>query len=78
MTITVYTKPQCVQCDQTKRYLDSKGIGYEVVDITADAEAYKLVTDMGYLAAPVVTTGEDSWSGFRLAKLNELADALAA
>lgn len=72
MTVTVYTKPHCVQCDNTKRFLDKNGIEYSTVDITLDAQAYKMVTDMGYMAAPVVVAGEDSWSGFRLTKLNEL------
>ena len=31
---TVYTKPQCPNCDRTKEYFDSKGITYTVVDIT--------------------------------------------
>ena len=32
MTITVYTKPNCVQCKATFRALDKAGIDYTAVD----------------------------------------------
>ncbi|MBU3687408.1 MAG: NrdH-redoxin, partial [Mycobacterium sp.] len=31
MTITVYTKPACVQCNATYKALDKQGLPYEVV-----------------------------------------------
>ena len=37
MTVTVYTKPACVQCNATYRALDKKGIAYQSVDISQDA-----------------------------------------
>ena len=39
MTITVYTKPACVQCNATYKALEKQGIAYEKVDIALDAEA---------------------------------------
>ena len=36
MTVTVYSKPMCVQCDATKRALDKAGLPYDTVDITED------------------------------------------
>ncbi|ANT62591.1 MULTISPECIES: glutaredoxin-like protein NrdH [Roseobacteraceae] len=63
--ITVYSKPACVQCTATTRALDAKGIDYNVIDLTEDADAMARVTEMGYRQAPVVTSGEDHWSGFR-------------
>ena len=39
MTVTVYTKPACVQCNATYRALDKKGISYQSVDISQDADA---------------------------------------
>lgn len=65
MSITVYTNPSCVQCEQTKKYMDSKEIAYAVVDLSENPEAMEMVMGMGYKAAPVVIAGEDSWSGFR-------------
>jgi len=77
MAITVYTKPSCVQCNATYRALDSKGIEYEVLDVSEDAAALEHVKSLGYLQAPVVVTDEDHWSGFRPDKIDELASRLA-
>ncbi|GAB4972983.1 hypothetical protein MAHJHV57_17500 [Mycobacterium avium subsp. hominissuis] len=64
-TVTVYTKPACVQCNATYKALDKQGIAYEKVDITVDSEARDYVIALGYLQAPVVVAGDDHWSGFR-------------
>ena len=77
MTVTVYTKPSCVQCNATYRALDSKGIEYEVVDLTLEETALAQVKELGYQQAPVVITDEDHWSGFRPDKIDELASRLA-
>ena len=76
MAITVYTKPSCVQCTATYRALDSKGIEYEVLDLSQDPTALEQVKALGYLQAPVVITDEDHWSGFRPDKIDELASRL--
>ncbi|WP_405375266.1 MULTISPECIES: glutaredoxin-like protein NrdH [unclassified Microbacterium] len=76
MAITVYTKPSCVQCNATYRALDSKGIEYNILDVSADADALEHVKSLGYLQAPVVVTDEDHWSGFRPDKIDELAARL--
>ncbi|TFF04390.1 glutaredoxin-like protein NrdH [Cellulosimicrobium funkei] len=76
MSITVYSKPACVQCDATYRALDKKGIEYSVVDISQDTEALEFVRALGYLQAPVVVAGDESWSGFRPDQISALADSL--
>ena len=73
MTVTVYTKPACVQCNATYRALDKKGIAYQSVDISQDAEALEHLKALGYMQAPVVVTEQDHWSGFRPDKIEELA-----
>lgn len=65
-TVTVYTKPACVQCTATKKALDKAGIlGYRLVDITEDPDARDFVMSLGYTSAPVVVAGGEHWSGFR-------------
>lgn len=76
--VTVYTKPQCPQCDQTKKYLDREGVEYVTVDLTEDPEAMKKVVDMGFASAPVVITETDQWAGFKLDRLAALAQTVAA
>jgi len=80
MTITVYTKPSCVQCDATYRALDAAGLVYEVVDVTENAAALAHVTeDLGYMQAPVVVVDDlGQWSGFRPDEISRIAKALAS
>lgn len=73
MAVTVYTKPACVQCKATYRALDKKGIEYEVVDMSQDPTALDKIRGLGFMQAPVVVTPNDSWSGFRPDKIDELA-----
>ncbi|PID36121.1 MAG: NrdH-redoxin [Rhodobacterales bacterium] len=73
MSITVYSKPACVQCTATTRALDAKGVSYDVVDLTEDDAAMNRVTGLGYRQAPVVIAGEDHWSGFRPDRIAGLA-----
>lgn len=70
--VTVYTLPVCVQCNQTKRVMDRLGIQYIEVELTAEkADEFKA---LGFTAAPIVTTDVKIWSGFRLSKIQSLAD----
>lgn len=70
---TVYTKPACVQCDMTKRYMDKNNISYVTVDITQDQEALDMILGMGFSSAPVVISDKGSWAGFQPDKINLLA-----
>ena len=65
MSITVYSKPACVQCTATTRALEARGLAYQLIDLTEDDEAMELVTSLGYRQAPVVVAGEAHWAGFR-------------
>ena len=73
MTITVYSKPACVQCTATTRALEAKGIEFDVVDLTEDDDAMERVTDLGYRQAPVVIAGDAHWPGFRPDLIGSLA-----
>lgn len=84
MNVTVYSKPNCVQCNWVKKFMDNNGIEHTVIDITENAEAYKVVTQtLGYKAAPVVswdspTEGYTHFSGFNPYKLDDIKDAHVA
>jgi glutaredoxin-like protein NrdH len=70
---TVYTKPNCPNCDKTKAYFDSRGITYTSVDITEVPAALVYITEeLGYSQAPVIVNNsddQDHWSGLRRDKL---------
>jgi glutaredoxin-like protein NrdH len=64
--VTLFTKPNCPQCNLTKNVLVAEGIPHEVRDVTTDPQAHEFVTGLGYKAAPVVHAGDDNhWAGFR-------------
>ena len=62
MAITIYSKPNCVQCTATYRAMDKAGLSYETIDISLDAQALEQVKSLGYAQAPVVVAGEDTVS----------------
>lgn len=73
MTV-VYTKPQCVQCDMTKRLMDRIGVEYTTIDISKNPEELEKLIAMGYRSAPVVVASNgESWAGFQPDKISDLA-----
>lgn len=75
-TITVYSKPSCVQCSATYRALDKAGIAYVVVDVIADQDARQYVMRLGHLQAPVVVVDDaNHWAGYRPDRIAALAQA---
>lgn len=76
MTVTVYSKPQCMQCDFTKKFLDENHIAYTSVDVTADDNAREHVANLGFQSLPVVeASGFTPWFGFRPDQLEKLVSA---
>ncbi|ADZ69878.1 glutaredoxin-like protein NrdH [Polymorphum gilvum] len=72
MTVTVYSKPACVQCDATTRTLTARGVAFDIIDLTEDDAAMEAVQSMGYRQVPVVVAGDDHWAGFRPDKIGAL------
>lgn len=73
MSVTVYSKPACVQCTATTRALDRQGIDYNVVDVSTDVKALEMVKELGYRQVPVVVAGDRHWAGFRPDMIGSLA-----
>lgn len=65
MTVTIYSKPLCVQCKATYRAMEKKHISYNIVDISTNADALSYVESLGYLQVPVVVANDMHWAGFR-------------
>lgn len=79
MQIRVYSNPNCVQCETTKRYLENNEIRFEEVNLQADPISLDMVTALGYNQVPVVyieskRIGVKHWSGFRYRELSELVN----
>lgn len=72
MTITVYSKPNCPQCDLTKRDMDILGIEYSTVDISQQPDQLERLSNLGFRSAPVVETDVDTWAGYNQEKIKGL------
>lgn len=73
--ITVYSVPECGQCEATKRVLNRAGMPYTEVDLSRNREQLDRLKALGFKAAPVVETPLGTWSGFRPDKLAALTRA---
>lgn len=76
MLITVWTLPNCVQCMQTKKEFDKRGIRYEEMQLENHPEMVEQFKQENLIAAPIVVTDTKKWSGFRLEKIKSLDDYL--
>lgn len=77
--VTVYSKPDCMQCMYTRKYLTEHHIDFNTIDVTKDEFALRLVKEqLGYQAVPVVVVigGDDigHWYGFQPDKLAKLVE----
>lgn len=65
--VTVYTQPNCVFCERTKRFLDNHNVEYTIVDVEEHPEQRdKLINEWGFRQVPVVDVeGIDRWVGHR-------------
>lgn len=70
--ITLWRKPGCVQCDQTEREFNKRGIVYQVKRLDRSPKAVERFLEMGLMSAPIVETDTKRWSGFRLEKIKSL------
>jgi glutaredoxin-like protein NrdH len=53
--------------------LQRNQIEYAEVDMSQDPVALEMVKTMGYTAAPVVVSGDEHWSGFRMDKIQAIS-----
>lgn len=79
--IQIYTKPSCVKCDHTYRWLDRKGIKYNPpIDVTEDPEAMSMLVSLGVQSMPYVSVSgpgyQDSWNDLKMSNLDALYAAI--
>lgn len=76
--VTVYTLPNCVQCESTKRMMRVEGIEFTEVALQDHPDKAKEFMDQGFTQAPIVTTDIKVWSGFRYEKIKSLAQHISS
>jgi glutaredoxin len=52
--LTVYSKPACPFCDKAKHLLETRGVDFEVVDISENSEARDYLLGSGFRSVPQI------------------------
>ena len=63
--ITIYSKPNCMQCEFSKKYLKDKGVEFKEINVFKDAEALAMLRDQGFSQMPVVDVNGEFHTGFQ-------------
>ena len=63
--ITIYSKPNCMQCEFAKKYLKDKGVKFKEINVFEDDKALAMLRDEGYSEMPVVDICGNIHTGFR-------------
>ena len=79
MDVTIYSKPNCPQCEATKRKFTKEGVAFREVDVTEDKRAFMRVRDeWGYQRVPVIEVRDEGfdvrWDGFRPDRMKAVID----
>lgn len=53
MSVVVYSKLHCIECNILKRFLKDQGIQYETRDCSTNPQYLDEVKEMGFLGVPV-------------------------
>ena len=72
MTVTVYTKDYCPQCNRVKAAFDKDGIEYEEAPI--DDKVLTLARIKGWTAAPIVVSNAHPECSFSGAQPHQVED----
>ncbi len=64
--VKIFAAPTCGYCAQAKEYFTEKGIAFEAVDVTKDAEAFAEMRKIsgGARSVPVIAIGDEVIVGF--------------
>ena len=63
--ITIYSKPNCMACNFSKKYLEDKGVEFKEINVFEDAEALAMLRDKGIAEMPAVDINGEFHTGFQ-------------
>jgi glutaredoxin-like protein NrdH len=72
LSIIVYSKPHCIECNVLKRFLDDHSIAYEVRDCVQNPQYLEEVKEMGFLGVPVTVVNGIPFRGFTADTMDEI------
>lgn len=75
--IKIYSVAWCGPCNKLKRYLDSKGVNYEVVTVEdGKADREEVLKVSGQRSVPVMTVNDKVIVGFQKAEIDAALESL--
>lgn len=73
MSVKVYSTPACPWCTVAKKYLTSKNVKFEDVDVSKSSEAaFEMVRKSGQRGVPVIDINGNIIVGFDQATIDKL------
>ena len=73
MSVKVYSTPTCPYCTMAKKYLDTKNVQYDDVDVSVNREAaMEMVERSGQRGVPVLDINGSIVIGFDKDKIDSL------
>ena len=80
MKVLVYTLPNCVQCDMTKKQFKAAGVVFEETNVKdlPEETLRHIREEYGFTQAPIVIADEQIWSGFKLERIKGVIAAVHA
>jgi glutaredoxin 3 len=71
--IRIFTTPTCIYCNNLKKFLRERNIGFEEIDVLKNREALEeMVQRSGQMGVPVVDIDGEIVVGFDKQKISEL------
>ena len=73
MNIKVYSTPTCPWCTVAKKYLSSKNVAFEDVDVSSDrTAAMEMISKSGQRGVPVIEIDNNIIVGFDQSQIDKL------
>jgi len=69
MSVELWTKPNCPNCDRTQMMLEQRGIDYSIRSFIEEPQLLDEAKARGFASAPVVIADDDAWCGLRPDKI---------
>lgn len=70
--IQIYTTTKCAHCQEAKNYFTSKGLEFEVFDISKDTIKKQEILDAGYRSVPIIKINNEVIVGWDKQKVEAL------
>lgn len=73
MNVKVYSTPTCPWCTVAKKYLSSKNVAFEDLDVSSDrTAAMEMIKKSGQRGVPVIEIGNNIIVGFDQSQIDKL------